>query len=180
MIRISFTIFTSLLFNFAFAQFKLRGTFAGLEEIRELNQRKDTEHPNHKWYHLSVLTFKGDSVFLKQSPVSVYKTDTIFSASDGGFYYYAGKLRSSQGKIVADLDLTSCDYCPAQFIRFIPPKIMIDEDSTAPAPNDTAATTESPVFEDISYKYKILFLEKTANADEIMVNKNIYRRQKIK
>src|SRR4051794_16141805 len=67
----------------------LNGVYIGLEE---LPFRVDPAKPKWKWFHLSYLKIKGDSVFLDQSPVSIYKKDTSFSASDGGFYYYSGKL----------------------------------------------------------------------------------------
>jgi len=54
---------------------------------------------------------KGDSVYLDQSPISIYKTDTSFSASDGGFYHYSGTLISSDTTIEISLKETSCDYC---------------------------------------------------------------------
>ena len=164
-----------LLFTAAFGQFKPKGTFVGLEEITAFNTHRDLKYPNHKWYHLSVISFKSDSVFLEQSPVGIYKTDTIFSASDGGFYSYAGTIRISQGRTVADLDLKSCDYCPSQFIRFVAPKIAVDEDSTQHAANNVTSSGDGEIIEDITYKYKILYLEKGKKDNEIIVNKNAYR-----
>ena len=172
------TILASLLLTTAFGQFKPQGTFVGVEEISAMNERTDLEHPKHKWYHLSVLSFKGDSVFLEQSPVSIYKTDTIFSASDGGFYSYAGIVRKSEDRIIADLELKTCDYCPSQFIRFDPPKVVHDDDTTQLKPIDTGITEQGDIIEDITYKYKILILERAKSVDEIIVNKNVYRRQK--
>src|SRR5438093_643626 len=67
----------------------LNGVYIGLEE---LPFQVDPAKPKWKWVYLSYLKIKGDSVFLDQSPVSIYKRDTSFSASDGGFYYYSGKL----------------------------------------------------------------------------------------
>lgn len=93
-------IFTTLLFNQTFGQSKPKGPFIGVEERKDYS---DPANRKYKWYHLSKVTFKGDSVFLEQSPVAVYKKDTIFSASDGGFYSYAGILQKYKGQTVADL-----------------------------------------------------------------------------
>ncbi len=87
---------------------KLNGLYVGLEEMGALI---DPSKPKWKWYHLSYLKIKGDSVFLDQSPISIYKTDTSFSASDGGFYYYSGTLISSDTTVEINLKETSCDYC---------------------------------------------------------------------
>ena len=136
----------------------------------------DPVNPKHKWYHLSVLSFKGDSVFLEQSPVAIYKTDTIFSASDGGFYSYVGTIEKYQGKVLTDLKLKSCEYCPNRFIKFTPPKIVIDEDTTLANKGDTAISIEPR--ENPNVKFKIMILERTNSVDVIIVNKNIYTRKK--
>ena len=175
--KITLTYFTTFLFAISFGQFKPQGTFIGLEKIKKY---VDAANPKRIWYHLSVLTFKGDSAFLEQSPVAIYKTDTIFSASDGGFYSYSGTIEKYQGKIFADLKLKSCDYCPNKFIKFTPPKIVTDEDTTKTSLNDTSTITEPQEFENTSITLKIMILEKTKSIDAILVNKNIYRRQKKK
>ncbi len=161
----------------ALGQLKPQGTFIGLEKMKGYS---DPENPKRIWYHLSVLTFEGDSVFLEQSPVAIYKTDTIFSASDGGFYSYAGTIGQYEGKPFLDLKLKSCDYCPRQIIEFKPPKIVKDEDTTQVTTSDTTAIEESFGIEYPNREFKIMVLQKTKNNDVIMVNKNIYRRQKRK
>lgn len=159
----------------AFGQFKPKGAFVGLEEMKGYAGSAKT---NYKWYHLSRITFKGDSVFLEQSPVAIYRRDTIFSASDGGFYSYAGTLKEYKGKTVADLVLISCDYCNSQMVRFTPPAIIDDNDTTQAAAVDTASIAEEPkVVENIQLKYKTLFLDKTRSGNTILVNKAVYRRQ---
>ena len=87
---------------------KLNGLYVGLEEIGTLI---DPSKPKWKWYHLSYLEIEDDSVSLDQSPISIYKTDTSFSTSDGGFYYYSGTLISSDTAVEINLKETSCDYC---------------------------------------------------------------------
>jgi len=181
------TIYGSLFLLSVFGQFKPKGTFIGLEQIKgwkdSLGNEKtyyDPVNPTHKWYHLSVLSFQGDSVFLEQSPVAIYKSDTIFSASDGGFYSYAGTIEKYQGKTFADLRLKSCDYCPNQYVKFRPPKLVKDEDTTQSNTNDTTTLDEPQVFENYNIKFKIMIIEKTKNIDIIKVNKDLYRRQKTK
>lgn len=92
-------------------------TFVGLEEMCSSYDGKkdcytDPSKPKYKWYRLSKLTFRGDSVFLEQSPVAIYKKDTLHSASDGGFYYYKGTYEEKADSIVINLRFHRCDYCP--------------------------------------------------------------------
>ncbi len=110
----------------------------------------------------SGLIFKGDSVFLEQSPVAIYKRDTIFSASDGGFYSYAQELQKYKGKTIASLTLVKCDYCPMQIVRFTPPKIIKDSDTTTVTEIDTTSIVDEPQeIENPKLKYKTLFIEQT-------------------
>jgi hypothetical protein len=53
-----------------------------------------------------------------------------------------------------------------------------DDDTTQLKPIDTGITEQGDIIEDITYKYKILILERAKSVDEIIVNKNVYRRQK--
>ncbi len=88
----------------SYGQFKPKGTFVGVLPMKTYS---DSAKPLYKWYHLSELTFKSDSVYLEQSPIAIYKKDTVFSASDGGFYYYAGTIKNYKGQTFADLTLIS-------------------------------------------------------------------------
>ena len=45
-----------------------------------------------KWYHLNKILIDKDSIFLYKLPVMIDKRDTIYSASDGAFYYYFGVI----------------------------------------------------------------------------------------
>jgi hypothetical protein len=165
------TIFTILILAQSFGQVKPKGTFVGLEEIKGYS---DPTNPKHKWYHLSVLTFKGDSVFLEKSPIALYKKDTIYSASDGGFYSYSGIIQFYQGMTIATLTLLKCDYCPLQIVRFTPPKIVADTDSIETKAADTT-NGKSILSENPYIKFKNLILEKISD-NEIRIDKNIYRR----
>lgn len=91
----------------------LNGTYLGVEEIcyalKDGTKEcyTDDDNPKRKWYHLTYIKIKGDSVFVDQSPINIYKKDTAYSASDGGFYYYRGKMKDS----LINLELSYCDYC---------------------------------------------------------------------
>jgi hypothetical protein len=88
----------------------LNGLYAGLEYMRITT---DPAYPGKKFksYHLGYLKIKGDSVFLDQNPIFVYKSDTSYSASDGGFYYYSGTVQKSDTTVLFDLKELFCDYC---------------------------------------------------------------------
>ena len=100
----------------------LSGTYTGLLEICTMKNGKktcytDPEYPKYKWYHLSELTFRDSVVSLAQFPVAIDGKDTIYSASDGGFYYYSGKYTENKDVLTIDLQLTSCDYCTRSYPR---------------------------------------------------------------
>jgi len=86
----------------------LTGVYVGLEKMPYLI---DPSNPKKVWYHLTYLKIKGDSAFLDQSPISIYKKDTTFSASDGGFYYYKGILIKTDTTLKIRLKEIFCDYC---------------------------------------------------------------------
>ncbi|SCY99377.1 hypothetical protein [Flavobacterium caeni] len=71
----------------------------------------DPAMPKYKWFYKTNLFFKKDSVYIEQSPVSIYETDTLYSASDGGFYKYEGTWKNRNGFIIKVIE-TGCDYCP--------------------------------------------------------------------
>jgi hypothetical protein len=71
----------------------------------------DADHKKWKLYHLTELKIQGDSVFADQSPISIYKKDTSFSASDGAFYYYHGHMKQNDSVVNIQLNLIFCDYC---------------------------------------------------------------------
>ena len=95
----------------------LNGLYVGLEEMcyTDSTGKKDCygdpANPKWKWFHLGYMKIKGDSVFLDQNPISIYKKDTSFSASDGAFFYYKGTLEKSDTTILINLKELFCDYC---------------------------------------------------------------------
>ena len=116
-----FTFLLIFIFNSTFAQKPLNGLYIGVEEIYSTDETgkktisKDSERPNHFLYYLSELKLKGDSAFLDQSSVSIYKNDTIFSASDGGFFYYSGTFTKTDTSISINLIEVFCTYCGELF-----------------------------------------------------------------
>jgi hypothetical protein len=109
--------FSAIFFYFSISGQKvIDGTYEGLEKIcweisknGECNNN-DNEKPNWKWYHLNRLKIIGDSCFLDQSPVKIYRKDTSFSASDGGFLYFSGRLKRTDSTITLNLQELFCDY----------------------------------------------------------------------
>lgn len=71
----------------------------------------DKEKPNYKWFYKTKLTFKNDSVYIQKSPVSINDSDTLDSASDCGFYKYAGTWKNIDQFEIDAVEI-SCDYCP--------------------------------------------------------------------
>jgi hypothetical protein len=176
MAKLILTIFSILWLTHSFGQIKPKGDFIGLLPMKDYG---DPAKPKYKWYHLSELTFKGDSIFLEQSPVAIFNRDTVFSASDGGFYTYRGILKNYKGNTIASLTLHDCDYCPMQMVRFTPPKIIDDYDTSTVTTSDTTIIADEPKeIENPKLKYKTLLIEKTKSGNEIFVNRNLFRRRK--
>ena len=117
-VTIILTLFT---LSVTYGQTNLNGIYKGQEEMcvtDSLGKRdcfSDPKRPEWKWYHLNYLRINGDSVFLGQSPISKFKQHTLYSASDGGFYYYSGTIKTlSNSTIFIDLTEHHCDYCGTQ------------------------------------------------------------------
>lgn len=89
-------------------------TFDGLYEgLEYMGIITDPAYPGIKFkaFHVGRLKIRGDSAFLDQNPIFVHKTDTSFSASDGGFYYYSGTFQKIDHTILFSLKEMHCDYC---------------------------------------------------------------------
>ncbi len=84
------------------------GSYSGLEDMHYVSHAR---HNVLKWYHLTYLTIKDNSVMVSQAPVAINKHDTIWSASDGAFYYYEGTVTIKGEQITMNLRMTNCDYC---------------------------------------------------------------------
>ena len=84
--------------------------FLGYEKIGIL----DESEPESVWLRETLIKFKNDSVFIDQNPISVNKKDTLYSSSDGGFYYFQGIKTENLGKIKILTKEIACDYCPTE------------------------------------------------------------------
>ena len=115
--KLGVVIVLSLLPFSLFSQNSLDGIYEGvlpkywtLENGKEVLW-KDDEHPKHFWYSLISIKIKGDSLFWDDSPVSIYKKDTLYSASDGGFHYYRGTFLETDSGLTLNFRELFCDYC---------------------------------------------------------------------
>jgi len=87
--------------------------YRGLERMCSVNEKGvlDCYGAPEKWYHLNTVLIENDSIFMYKVPVVIKKKDTIYSASDGSFYYYYGTIHSVDTSRFAFLVEHNCDYC---------------------------------------------------------------------
>jgi hypothetical protein len=158
-----------------FTQEKPQGIYMGLEKIYKTDSTVNISGPytpkKYQWFYLSYIAFEGDSVFLEQMPVSVYKNDTIYSASDGEILSYSGMLRHEGTSLKANLALNECDTCPMRMIDFTPAKGAADNIEDINAEPDTRQTQENKT------KNKVLNIEKMRRSKNLTINGNIFRPQ---
>lgn len=115
--RCIFSILVACLsFKTAHCQSAVSGCFVGLEEMCWNEGKKkecylDPSKPKEKWYHLTYIHIEGDSVLVNQYPIGIYKRDTVYSSSDGAFYFYRGKITVQGENLSFNLNMTHCDYC---------------------------------------------------------------------
>ncbi|RZK32934.1 MAG: hypothetical protein EOO61_16315 [Hymenobacter sp.] len=82
------------------------------------------ERPGDKWYHENYVYVRPDSLFLEGNPVVIsLNGEKVYSASDGGFYSYSGRIDTIKGKFVANLLMFAHDYIAA-------PIFISDKDTT--------------------------------------------------
>jgi len=83
------------------------GIYVGLEEMEGFPAEKSGD----KWYHENYVYIRPDSLFLEGNPIIISsKGDKSYSASDGGFYSYSGRIDTTKGKFVAKLLMFAHDY----------------------------------------------------------------------
>ena len=83
------------------------GMYVGLDEMKGF----PAEKPGDKWYHENIVYIRPDSLFLEGNPVVVHRNgDKGYSASDGGFYSYSGRIDTAGGRLAAQLRMFSHDY----------------------------------------------------------------------
>ncbi|TGE19321.1 hypothetical protein [Hymenobacter elongatus] len=86
------------------------GSYIGLESMGSSRDDITPDDTTDHWYHENRLTFRGDSAFLEQVPVVVKEQEKSYSASDGGFYSFRGKISQYRDSLVAHFLLVNHDY----------------------------------------------------------------------
>ena len=100
----------------------INGVYIGYEAMCTLdsNGQKhcygDSSNLKKEWFYKSVIKIKDSVVFMDQSPVTIYKNDTMYSVSDGGFPCFKGTVSNKNDSISIILKQTTCDYCGEKFI----------------------------------------------------------------
>ena len=64
-----------------------------------------------KWYYENSLFIDKDTFFIYKVPVQVVGKKKIYSASDGGFFYWYGTLKQTDTSSILSLTMNNCDYC---------------------------------------------------------------------
>ncbi|MCC2546929.1 hypothetical protein LJY25_10775 [Hymenobacter sp. BT175] len=96
------------------------GFYVGLESMGPSHADITPEDTTDRWYHENRLTIRSDSVFLEKLPVVIKNHQKGYSASDGGFYTYRGRISAYPDSLVARLRLVNQDYMLVNF-RFLRP-----------------------------------------------------------
>jgi hypothetical protein len=166
------------------AQDTLAKIYVGLEKIYDadpLHNQTSGTPANRKYqpYHLTYISFKGDSIFLEQIPVSIYKRDTIYSTPDGGFYSYIGKTTEEQGKTKANLTLQDCNNCPMKMIQFTSPQAITGNNNDMIIAGANASDAALIKARRQKVRNKVLIIEKTKKVNAISVNGITYHVQNI-
>ena len=109
------------------------------------------EKPGDKWYHENFVYIRPDSLFLEGNPVVISQNgDKSYSASDGGFYSFSGRIDTASGKLVARLRMFAHDY--------IAEPIIVENKDTAAAKNmDTEEAIRRGLAHRDSSSYKKTF-----------------------
>ncbi len=107
---------TIFLFGLSSITIFSQSIYTGLERMCWINDKGklDCYDAPRKWYHLNKLLIENDSLFIYKVPVQIEKKDTLYSASDGAFYYCYGKFQQIDTNTVAILTMYNCDYCGRQ------------------------------------------------------------------
>ena len=162
-----------------FAQEKPQGIYAGLEKKYKgdsIERGRDTYSPKkYQWFDLTYIAFRGDSVFVEQMPVFVYRGDTIYSASEDGLVSYSGILSNDGTKLTAKLTLNDCDTCTMQMLNFTPARGASEDAGNLDIITDGDFRRKKDIRE--KYRYKTLVIQKIRKSKNIVINGNTYRPQ---
>ena len=120
--------------SFVLGQIK-NGIYSGLIEMCYFDSLGikhcygDYSQDKEKWYHMSYLKIMTDSAYLEMNPVYINsKGDTIYSASDGGFYYYKGNIDYYKDSINIKFKGVFCGYCSFSKITSSGDTLKLNED----------------------------------------------------
>jgi hypothetical protein len=83
-----------------------QGVFVGLEPL----PANFGERPSQKWYHQIMLTLEGTKAKLDAVPIYFENGKKFWSASDGGFWVFEGRMSAKGEKFILDMKLTNSDY----------------------------------------------------------------------
>jgi hypothetical protein len=88
---------------------ELDGLWLGYEPIPNISP----DEKGARWFYENRLSVSNGVVRLEKLPVwrKGKKKDLIYSASDGAFPTFQGRLEIRGGATVATLEIQSCDYC---------------------------------------------------------------------
>jgi hypothetical protein len=127
------------------------GYYIGYERMCWINEKgiKECYDAPRKWYHKNNLLVSNDSIFIYKEPIIINRKDTLYSASDGAFYYFSGKIFNVDSKDFITVVLTNCDYC-AQ-------KIIVD----------SISGFITPITDTLTYRL-------TKNENDLVINNVIY------
>lgn len=161
MVKISYLLLLNFLPLFGKGQ-EINGTYIALELINFQADNSGTvsfygydDFPKIVWFHEVKLVIKGRNIHIEKTPVYF---DSIgvknYSASDGGFLTYNGKITRVRDIYVARTKLVAFDYIGLSL--FTPPKIIIDQERK----NDTSATGSENPSSKTSIKYSVKELRK--------------------
>ena len=96
------TIFLSLS-SLIFAQsVEFNGLWLGYERFK---------YEGENWFYQNRLSIKDGVVRLEKSPETHDGKEVVYSASEGGFPTFRGRLVVRGGVTVAVLEIESCEYC---------------------------------------------------------------------
>jgi hypothetical protein len=89
------------------------GAYVGLDEMEGMPPEK----PGDKWYHENIVYIRPDSLYLEGNPIIVHQNgEKSYSASDGGFYSYKGRINTAHSQLTARLLMVQHDYIAEPYI----------------------------------------------------------------
>src|SRR6267142_814571 len=84
---------------------EFNGLWLGFERFKMKGAKVDV------WFYQNRLSIKNGVVRLEKSPEEHIGKEVVYSASDGGFPTFRGRLVVRGRVTVAVLEIESCDYC---------------------------------------------------------------------